>query len=102
MKRHGRVCGDAEGGRPRMRAAGHRRAAARLPPLRRAAPTISHLPPPQVQPYKAHRIDPPGTAVTTTKTELMHFFETMFRMRRLEIAADMQYKAKMIRGFCHL
>lgn len=32
----------------------------------------------------------------------MHFFETMFRMRRLEIAADMQYKAKMIRGFCHL
>jgi pyruvate dehydrogenase E1 component alpha subunit len=32
----------------------------------------------------------------------MRMFETMFRMRRLEIAADMQYKAKMIRGFCHL
>ena len=57
---------------------------------------------PQVTPYKAHHIDPPSTTVTTTKSELLKFFETMFRMRRLEVAADMQYKSKQIRGFCHL
>lgn len=56
----------------------------------------------QVDGYKTHRIDAPPSTVTTTKAELMTFFETMFRMRRLEIAADMQYKAKLIRGFCHL
>ena len=56
----------------------------------------------QVTPYKAHHIDPPTTTVTTTKAELLKYFETMFRMRRLEVAADMQYKSKQIRGFCHL
>ena len=56
----------------------------------------------QVTPYKAHHNDPPSTTVTTTKSELLRFFETMFRMRRLEVAADMQYKSKQIRGFCHL
>ena len=52
--------------------------------------------------YKAHHIDPPTPTVTTTKAELLTFFETMYRMRRMEIAADMMYKAKFIRGFCHL
>ena len=56
----------------------------------------------QVMEYKAHHIDPPSPTVTTTKAELMTFFETMYRMRRMEIAADMMYKAKFIRGFCHL
>ena len=32
----------------------------------------------------------------------MKFFETMYKYRRMEIAADMMYKAKFIRGFCHL
>lgn len=52
--------------------------------------------------YQAHHIEPPGTTVTTTKSELLTFFETMYRMRRMEIAADMLYKSKFIRGFCHL
>ena len=56
----------------------------------------------QVNPYKAHRIDPPPTTITTNKAELLGFFEIMYKMRRMEIAADMMYKAKYIRGFCHL
>lgn len=56
----------------------------------------------QVNPYKAHKIDPPANVVTTDKAELMKFFHEMYRMRRMEISADMLYKAKQIRGFCHL
>lgn len=57
----------------------------------------------QVNPYKTHRCeDPPSTTVTTTRAELLTFFREMYRMRRMEITADMLYKAKQIRGFCHL
>ncbi|KAK9707303.1 hypothetical protein RND81_07G188300 [Saponaria officinalis] len=53
-------------------------------------------------PFKSHNIDPPSTTVTTTASELMTFFKDMALMRRMEIAADSLYKAKLIRGFCHL
>mmetsp|Transcript_14726 Transcript_14726/g.41462 ORF Transcript_14726/g.41462 Transcript_14726/m.41462 type:complete len:404 (+) Transcript_14726:232-1443(+) len=53
-------------------------------------------------PFVTHKIEPPSQNVTTTKAELLFFFENMYRMRRMEIAADMAYKAKFIRGFCHL
>ena len=56
----------------------------------------------QVLPFETHKCEPPSTKVSTTKDELMNWFETMYRVRRMEIASDMLYKAKLIRGFCHL
>jgi len=53
-------------------------------------------------PYKAHKIDAPTQVATTSPKELIFFFSQMFKMRRMEIAADSLYKAKLIRGFCHL
>ncbi|MCD7473464.1 Pyruvate dehydrogenase E1 component subunit alpha-2, mitochondrial [Datura stramonium] len=53
-------------------------------------------------PFTAHKIDPPSRAVETSPHELMTFFKDMAEMRRMEIAADSLYKAKLIRGFCHL
>eukprot|EP00894_Picocystis_sp_ML_P000332 jgi/Pico_ML_1/50849/g1983.t1 len=53
-------------------------------------------------PFKAHNIEPPTNVVKTNKEELLKFFETMYRMRRMEIASDVLYKGKFVRGFCHL
>ncbi|CAM8878462.1 unnamed protein product [Rhodiola kirilowii] len=53
-------------------------------------------------PFTAHRCDPPPPTITTTPSELLSFFHDMAKMRRMEIAADSLYKAKLIRGFCHL
>lgn len=49
--------------------------------------------------------DGPGEGnveVETTKEELLGFHEEMYRVRRMEIACDTEYKARNIRGFCHL
>jgi len=56
----------------------------------------------EVLPFKAHKIDPPANVVETSLKELTDIYELMYTMRRMEIAADMMYKAKLIRGFCHL
>ncbi|CAM8956178.1 unnamed protein product [Rhodiola kirilowii] len=53
-------------------------------------------------PFTAHNCEPPSRTVETTTSELMGFFKDMALMRRMEIAADSLYKAKLIRGFCHL
>jgi len=44
----------------------------------------------------------PNTSVVTSKNEMLHFFTEMSYYRRFEIVADMAYKQKLIRGFCHL
>lgn len=56
----------------------------------------------QVQPFKSHRIEPPSNQVETSLAELKGMYHLMYKMRRMEIAADMMYKARLIRGFCHL
>ncbi|GFY88372.1 pyruvate dehydrogenase complex E1 alpha subunit [Actinidia rufa] len=53
-------------------------------------------------PFTGHKCDPPPRTIDTTPKELMTFFRDMATMRRMEIAADSLYKAKLIRGFCHL
>jgi pyruvate dehydrogenase E1 component alpha subunit len=49
----------------------------------------------QVNPFKAHSIEPPSTTVTTNKAELMNWFRHMYLMRRMEISSDMLYKASV-------
>ena len=53
-------------------------------------------------PFTSHNCDAPPRAVETSSAELFSFFRDMALMRRMEIAADSLYKAKLIRGFCHL
>ncbi|GMJ13160.1 pyruvate dehydrogenase complex E1 alpha subunit, IAR4-LIKE [Hibiscus trionum] len=53
-------------------------------------------------PFTAHQCEAPSRTVQTNAQELLNFFRDMAVMRRMEIAADSLYKAKLIRGFCHL
>ncbi|KAF2302448.1 hypothetical protein GH714_036391 [Hevea brasiliensis] len=53
-------------------------------------------------PFTFHNCEPPSRSVETNPQELISFFRGMATMRRMEIAADSLYKAKLIRGFCHL
>lgn len=45
---------------------------------------------------------PVYTEVETSKAELLAAHQSMYTIRRMEIACDTEYKARSIRGFCHL
>jgi hypothetical protein len=52
--------------------------------------------------FRSYKTDVPELEVQVTKQELLDMYKQMTTMRRMEMAADALYKAKMIRGFCHL
>lgn len=53
--------------------------------------------------FSGHLIDElPDLEVETSKDQLVELYRQMTTMRRMEQAADQLYKAKLIRGFCHL
>lgn len=56
----------------------------------------------EVNPFKGHKVEPPGNVVETNKDELFEMYKTMFLMRRMELTADQLYKQKLARGFLHL
>lgn len=55
-------------------------------------------------PYKTHRLESSlfPTFVDVTKEDMLGYLRSMLIIRRMEMAADALYKARMIRGFCHL
>jgi pyruvate dehydrogenase E1 component alpha subunit len=52
--------------------------------------------------FQTYQCEPPELEVEVTKDQLLTMFKQMSTVRRMEMAADALYKAKMIRGFCHL
>ena len=56
----------------------------------------------ELREMKGHMIDNLPTQAVTNKKELLEYFKTMYVMRRMEIAADVLYKEKQVKGFCHL
>jgi pyruvate dehydrogenase E1 component alpha subunit len=53
--------------------------------------------------FETYNLDAaPNNSVEMTKEELLKHFELMYTMRRMEITCDNEYKARAIRGFCHL
>jgi pyruvate dehydrogenase E1 component alpha subunit len=49
-----------------------------------------------------YNAEKPNLEVEVDKDMLMDMYTKMTTMRRMEMAADALYKAKKIRGFCHL
>ena len=52
--------------------------------------------------FHTFNCDSPSLEVEVTKEQLLSMYKQMQTMRRMEMAADALYKAKLIRGFCHL
>lgn len=52
--------------------------------------------------FRSYKCDAPELELEVTRSELLHLYKTMQLMRRLAMASDALYKAKLIRGFCHL
>jgi pyruvate dehydrogenase E1 component alpha subunit len=54
------------------------------------------------QSFDMYELDAPSLDMEVSKKDLLTMYEDMVVVRRLEMAADALYKAKKIRGFCHL
>lgn len=52
--------------------------------------------------FDGYMIDIPELSFETEKETLLKMYKDMIVIRRMEMAADALYKAKKIRGFCHL
>ncbi|KAJ7154599.1 mitochondrial pyruvate dehydrogenase E1 component beta subunit [Mycena filopes] len=52
--------------------------------------------------FQSYLCDTPDLEVEVSKDGLLGMYKQMQTMRRMEMAADALYKAKLIRGFCHL
>lgn len=53
--------------------------------------------------FETHNLESaPSQTVECSKDELLDMFKLMYTMRRMEITHDNEYKARNIRGFCHL
>ncbi|KAI9243413.1 dehydrogenase E1 component-domain-containing protein [Sporodiniella umbellata] len=52
--------------------------------------------------FEMYNAEKPSLEVEVSKDFLMDMYTKMTTMRRMEMAADALYKAKKIRGFCHL
>lgn len=53
--------------------------------------------------FMTHNLESaPAETVECSKDEMIEMFELMYTMRRMEITCDNEYKARNIRGFCHL
>lgn len=53
-------------------------------------------------PFKTHRCEAPPLVTEASRAELLDYWRHMHTIRRMELAADALYKAKQVRGFCHL
>lgn len=52
--------------------------------------------------FEMYNAEKPSLDIEISKEELLDMYTKMTTMRRMEMAADGLYKAKKIRGFCHL
>lgn len=52
--------------------------------------------------YETYNLEGPELTFETEKSTLLQMYKDMIIVRRMEMAADALYKAKKIRGFCHL
>jgi pyruvate dehydrogenase E1 component alpha subunit len=53
--------------------------------------------------FRGHNCsDLPSPHVHVTKDELLAMYRQMHSIRRMELAAEVLYKADLVRGYCHL
>jgi pyruvate dehydrogenase E1 component alpha subunit len=56
-----------------------------------------------LQKYKLHKLDQgPADSVMLNRDQAIKYYTEMSTIRRMETTAANLYKAKNIRGFCHL